>query len=203
MSGLAAARGDSGLAVANLVGSNIINVTLILCVAALVAPDGSLVDTTPGGSAVGRRRYRVRRVRAVRPRPAQPANRRPDPAGGPPGTHLGREALRAVLGLGDTLLGAQLLVANAATAAQRLGVPQTVVGFTLVALGSSLPELVTAVQAQRRRNADLLRCRAARAPRPGTGCGRCTDPARTAAHRLRPASPICQAERKTHTTMIA
>jgi len=36
------------------------------------------------------------------------------------------------------------------------GVPQTVVGFTLVALGTSLPELVTAVQAQRRRNADLL-----------------------------------------------
>lgn len=34
--------------------------------------------------------------------------------------------------------------------------PQTVVGFTLVALGTSLPELVTAVQAQRRRNADLL-----------------------------------------------
>lgn len=87
---------------------------------------------------------------------AQPANRRPDPAGGPPGTHLGREALRAVLGLAGTLLGAQLPVANAATAAQRLGVPQTVVGFTLVALGTSLPELVTAVKAQRRRNADLL-----------------------------------------------
>jgi cation:H+ antiporter len=87
---------------------------------------------------------------------AQPANTGPDSSGGPPGTHLGREALRAVLGLAGTLLGAQLLVANAATAANRLGVPQTVVGFTLVALGTSLPELVTAVQAQRRRNADLL-----------------------------------------------
>src|SRR5204862_7544615 len=71
-------------------------------------------------------------------------------------THLGREVLRAVLGLAATLLGAQVLVTNAATAAQRLGVPQTVVGFTLVALGTSLPELVTAIQAQRRRDADLL-----------------------------------------------
>ncbi len=34
--------------------------------------------------------------------------------------------------------------------------PQTVVGVPLVALGTLLPELVVAVQAQRRRNADLL-----------------------------------------------
>ena len=38
VSGLAAGRGDAGLALGNLVGSNIINVTLILGVASLVAP---------------------------------------------------------------------------------------------------------------------------------------------------------------------
>jgi cation:H+ antiporter len=38
VSGLAAARGDAGLAVGNLVGSNILNVTLILGIAALIAP---------------------------------------------------------------------------------------------------------------------------------------------------------------------
>ena len=73
-----------------------------------------------------------------------------------PVPHLGRETLRAVAGLAGTLIGAQLLVVNAAAVAQRAGVPQTVIGFTLVALGTSLPELVTAVQAQRRRDADLL-----------------------------------------------
>jgi cation:H+ antiporter len=205
VAGLAAARGDSGLALANLVGSNIINVTLILGVAALVAPVTvrssiprreaplavAAVTLFAGFALVGLGRgagvvlsvasvaalvvlVRLTHVGAADPMPAevddfladvgadteqaaaQPADRRPTSAGGPPGTHLGREALRAVLGLAGTLLGAQLLVANAATAAQRLGVPQTVVGFTLVALGTSLPELVTAVQAQRRRNADLL-----------------------------------------------
>ena len=40
VSGLAAARGDTGIAVGNIVGSNILNVTLILGVAALVAPVG-------------------------------------------------------------------------------------------------------------------------------------------------------------------
>src|SRR6266511_511543 len=38
VSGIASVRGDGGLAVANLVGSNVLNVTVILGIAALVAP---------------------------------------------------------------------------------------------------------------------------------------------------------------------
>jgi len=67
-----------------------------------------------------------------------------------------RETTRTLLGLAGTLAGAQLVVANAATLAHRWGVPDAVIGFTLVALGTSLPELVTAVQAQRRGESDLL-----------------------------------------------
>ncbi|MGI5240670.1 sodium:calcium antiporter [Dactylosporangium sp. CA-139066] len=59
-------------------------------------------------------------------------------------------------GLVGTLAGAQLLTAGASGVAQRLGVAPAVIGFTVVALGTSLPELVTAVQAQRRGNGDLL-----------------------------------------------
>ena len=55
-----------------------------------------------------------------------------------------------------TLAGAQLLVVNAESIAVQLGVSQVVIGFTLVAIGTSPPELVTAVQAQRRGEADLL-----------------------------------------------
>ncbi len=66
------------------------------------------------------------------------------------------ETLRALAGLVGTLAGAQLVVANATILARRWGVSDAVVGFTLVALGTSLPELVTAVQAQRRGESDLL-----------------------------------------------
>jgi cation:H+ antiporter len=47
-------------------------------------------------------------------------------------------------------------VTNAAEVAARLGVSQQVIGFTLVALGTSLPELVTSIQAQRRGESDLV-----------------------------------------------
>jgi cation:H+ antiporter len=66
------------------------------------------------------------------------------------------EPVRALLGLAGVLAGAQLLVSNASAIAEDLGVPQVIIGFTLVALGTSLPELVTTVQAQRRSEADLV-----------------------------------------------
>src|SRR5687768_14090833 len=48
------------------------------------------------------------------------------------------------------------MVANASSIAASLGVPQIVIGVTLVALGTSLPELVTTVAAQRRGESDLV-----------------------------------------------
>jgi cation:H+ antiporter len=66
------------------------------------------------------------------------------------------EAARALLGLVGVLAGAQLLVMGASTIATRLGASQVVIGFTLVAFGTSVPELVTAVVAQRRGQSDLV-----------------------------------------------
>ena len=66
------------------------------------------------------------------------------------------EPVRALLGLAGVLVGAQLLVTNASSIAERLGVSQLVIGFTLVALGTSLPELVTTIAAQRRGESDLV-----------------------------------------------
>jgi cation:H+ antiporter len=68
----------------------------------------------------------------------------------------GSTALLTVLGLLGTLAGAQLLVTGATGVAEAIGLSQAVIGLTVVAIGTSLPELVTAVAAARRGEADLV-----------------------------------------------
>ena len=60
-----------------------------------------------------------------------------------------------VLGLVGLPLGADILVDAATSIAEDLGVPDTVIGLTLVAIGTSLPELATTVMAAIRRQADV------------------------------------------------
>lgn len=48
------------------------------------------------------------------------------------------------------MVGAELMVAGAAGIAERAGLSQQVVGMAIVAVGTSLPELVTSIHAQRR-----------------------------------------------------
>ncbi len=68
----------------------------------------------------------------------------------------GRETLAALASLGLTLLGAELLVRGARSVAESLGVSDAVISLTLVAIGTSLPELATAVAAARRKENDLV-----------------------------------------------
>lgn len=60
-----------------------------------------------------------------------------------------------VLGLIGLPLGADLLVESAENIAREVGVSETVIGLTLVALGTSLPELATTVMAALRKQADV------------------------------------------------
>jgi len=60
-----------------------------------------------------------------------------------------------ILGLIGLPLGADLLVDNASIIARRFGVNDAVIGLTLVALGTSLPELATTVMAALRKQADV------------------------------------------------
>lgn len=60
-----------------------------------------------------------------------------------------------VLGLIGLPLGANLLVEGASNIAADYGVSQAVIGLTLVAVGTSLPELATTVMAALRRQADV------------------------------------------------
>ena len=66
-----------------------------------------------------------------------------------------RIAVFMILGLIGLPLGAGLLVENATIIAQAYGVSDTVIGLTLVAIGTSLPELATTVMAALRRQADV------------------------------------------------
>jgi len=53
------------------------------------------------------------------------------------------------------VFGSKILVVGASILAANIGVPEAVIGLTVLAIGSSAPELVTAVVAARRQHADL------------------------------------------------
>ena len=66
-----------------------------------------------------------------------------------------RIGLYLALGLIGLPLGANILVENASAIARTYGVSETAIGLTLVAVGTSLPELATTVMAALRRQADV------------------------------------------------
>ncbi len=180
----AALAGAPGLVVGNVVGSNIANTLLILGVAAVIAPvtataaafrrDGSvmvvatllclwvvllgdvgrlagagfvvlLVAYLAGTYAIERRAAdAAAALHAAEAETARPA---------PGGPLLALASLLA--GLVLVVLGARLLVTGAVDLAMRLGVSETVVGLTIVAVGTSLPELVTSATAALRGQSDV------------------------------------------------
>lgn len=169
----AALDGAPGIAVGNVVGSNIANILLIVGLSALVAP-----------IAVGRRGFRQDMaflVGATLLFMAIAANghlgrisatallaglvlflvlslRRSD-AGTPeveaPSLSAPIAIVYFVVGLLITLLGARFLVQGAIRLAEDMGVSQTIIGLTIVAVGTSLPELITSVLAARRGHSDV------------------------------------------------
>lgn len=60
-----------------------------------------------------------------------------------------------IAGLGLILVGGRLLVDGAVSLARDLGISETVIGLTIVAIGTSMPELVTSVIAGLKRQGDV------------------------------------------------
>ena len=170
----AAFSGSDGIAIGNVVGSNIANVLLILGIAAVVRP--MVVDRASLPSNIlwlgtatalavalglldgfgrlagivlllGLTAFLVVQFRAARAAPEGEAQ--------PVTLSVPRASLTFLGGLILTLLGARWLVAGATGIARDFGVPETVIGLTLVAVGTSLPELVTSVAAARRGQGDV------------------------------------------------
>lgn len=65
------------------------------------------------------------------------------------------ELVLLVIGAAVIAVGADLLVENGTAIAQTMGVPETVIALTFVALGTSLPELITTITSLRKGHASL------------------------------------------------
>ncbi len=68
-------------------------------------------------------------------------------AGREPATHVPTNLLKFIVGAAAIVAGAQLLVDNGTLLAKELGVSEKLIAVTMVAIGTSLPELVTTVSA--------------------------------------------------------
>lgn len=175
--------GNAGIALGNIIGSNVANIFLVLGLPALVYPisahvDGlrrhgaamiaatalfaaiaygnGAIDTKTGVALFGGIILYVGYlwVRASRGAVHDPVI--DEVAEFTIATRSGGKSLiYIVAGLVGLPLGAHLLVTNAAAFAAELGVRQEIIGLTIIAFGTSLPELATVIAAAIHRKADV------------------------------------------------
>ena len=164
----AAVKGNADITIGNIVGSNILNILVILGLAASIVPiavarstvrieipfmigvtallfyqgrDGSISLADGGVLMVAFAAYMMYLYTM-----AMKSNVDSD---------LGRCLLGAVGGLALIIEGSNVTVGAATSIATYAGLSERFIGLTIVALGTSLPELFTSVAAARRGNADI------------------------------------------------
>ena len=69
---------------------------------------------------------------------------------------LGKSFLFVVLGLVGVVGGSELVVNSATFIASAIGISERIISLTVIAIGTSLPELVTTITAARKNESDLL-----------------------------------------------
>ncbi len=178
-------RGSSAIALGNAIGSNIANLGLILGMTALVSPprtDGALIRreipllllTTAAlplvfldgrlgrleaacflAVAIGFTAWMVRRGLSSAAASADAMEDAAEGAGALGARSRGRLALIATIGLGLLIAGGELFVGGATAVARAYGISERVIGLTVVAIGTSLPELATSLVAATRGHADI------------------------------------------------
>lgn len=178
VSSIAAATGDRDLGVGNIVGSNVANLSLVLGTAAFVTRMAIPRDVVKreGPLAIGAglvfaafvvdgeiERWEgvvlmvlLVTVVAVLIRSGREEDVEELIGGEVSQVTMPRESVRTLVGLVGTVVGAQLVVTGATDIADSLGVTGGFIGFSLVALGTSLPELVTTVACARRGETELI-----------------------------------------------
>jgi len=179
---LASLEGDANLAIGNAVGSNVANVTLVIGVTALVAPlsgsarvlkregiamllavialtvmlyDLELTRVEGFGMLGGMLVAAALIVRWAKQDDAiGVASAEQDD--GTEEINKGKEFGLGLLSLVATLIGAELLVHGGSSLASAMGVGSAFIGMTVVAVGTSLPELATSIAGVRRHEDDLV-----------------------------------------------
>lgn len=73
-----------------------------------------------------------------------------------PQYRLGKSFFLTVVGLVGLVLGSQLVVNSASFLASTIGVSDRIIALTVIAIGTSLPELVTTIVAARHKETDLI-----------------------------------------------
>ncbi len=68
---------------------------------------------------------------------------------------IGKNILKFIIGAGCIVLGAQLMCDNGSELARIASVPEDIIGVTILAVGTSLPELVTTITSIAKKKADL------------------------------------------------
>lgn len=183
----AARMGSPGIAIGNVVGSNIANILLILGVSVLILPMGTtrkaftrdgftliasslllLAIVWSGSMSRGMgvlclgllalytlyalHTERTTDTPAASLHAAEAAEFADDQ---PTARSTGLGALLALAGIAGVIWGADLAVGASLVIARSFGISEAVIGLTLVALGTSLPELATSVMAAIRRHGDV------------------------------------------------
>ena len=90
-------------------------------------------------------------IAAKREQGTEQPDERPDTNGKNIALNIGK----FILGAAAIVLGAQLLIDNGSALAVMIGVPDSVIAATMIAIGTSLPELVTTITAIRKKQSSL------------------------------------------------
>lgn len=174
--------GNSGIAIGNVVGSNIANIALILGVSSMIVPIASsrvtlridhpfmmlsavlFVAIAMTGSIerwtgalmvlmlVGFVWYQVAKSRKAE---TQQASQTPQTTQPPQPMALWKALLIVVVSFAAMVFGADKLVEGASDIAKQLGVSDRIIGLTIVAVGTSLPELFASVMASIKGESDM------------------------------------------------
>jgi cation:H+ antiporter len=171
-----ALKGNEGITVGNVVGSNIMNILLILGIASVIVPlavqkstrmieipymiaitilfgvlgyTGEMITRIEGGILwiafliyLGYLLWMAKKGKEEN----EPDEKQKS---------LPVQLLTILVGLVCIVLGSDFVVDGATEIAKVIGISERIIGLTIVAFGTSLPELVTSVTAARRGNADI------------------------------------------------